>query len=268
MGIRLYVEVLDYAPTTLTHREKLLLAVLAVDANDDTRRTWNSVESDENLRRAQVSRSQLYAVLKKLIEKGALKKVGSGQKNAAAKYELPHMAPLDAKLSVPESGTQTGPQCPETADTDTPSQCPETADTDDSQCPGFRDVSVPESGTPTPNSSKPAEDGSGHRTPGSRYPEQVLPLLHAMSASGLNVRWPFEGNEWFTLIALIKERGVQAMVEHAHRAAANARTPVTSARYFIPGWRELPPAPPEGTPVYRPTAQRPTYTSPEENGIF
>lgn len=93
MGIRLYVEVLDYAPTTLTHREKLLLSVLAEDANDSTRRTRSSVESPKLLRQAQVSRSQLYAVIKRLIEKGALKKVGSGQKNSAAKYEICHLAP-------------------------------------------------------------------------------------------------------------------------------------------------------------------------------
>ncbi|MFJ8602605.1 VWA domain-containing protein [Streptomyces shenzhenensis] len=37
VGSRLYVEVLDYAPTTLTHREKLALSVLADDALDGLR---------------------------------------------------------------------------------------------------------------------------------------------------------------------------------------------------------------------------------------
>lgn len=75
MGGRLYVEVLDYAPTTLTHREKLALAVLADDARDSTRITWSSVESEKILRRAQVSRAQIYAVIKALIAKDCLKRV-------------------------------------------------------------------------------------------------------------------------------------------------------------------------------------------------
>jgi hypothetical protein len=93
-----------------------------------------------------------------------------------------------------------------------------------------------------------------------------------MSASGLDVRWPFRGNEWFPLIALIKACGVKAMVEHAHRAAASSRKPVSSAKYFLQGWHELPPRPPEGTPVYRPEprprAGNGSYVSPEERGIF
>ncbi|MGW6695592.1 hypothetical protein ACWF62_17630 [Rhodococcus sp. NPDC054953] len=91
-----------------------------------------------------------------------------------------------------------------------------------------------------------------------------------MSASGLNVRWPFKGDDWSPIVAVVKECGVKAMVELAHHAAANARTPVTSAKYFLGGWGELAPMAPEGTHVYRPNAQRPgpTYTSPEENGIF
>lgn len=118
MGIRLYVEVLDYAPTTLTHREKLVLAVLAEDAPDKTRVTWSSVEDPKILRRGKVTRPQMYEVLKGLVTKGVIKKKSAGQKHAAAKYEL---LPLAA-------------QCPEIPDTEPPSQCPETPDTDDSQC--------------------------------------------------------------------------------------------------------------------------------------
>ena len=283
MGIRLNVEVLDYAPTTLTHREKLLLVALAVDANDETRQTWSSVESPEVMRRAQLSRAQLYAVIKKLIAKGVLKKVSAGQKNGVARYRIPEMAPPGADLSVSHSGTLTDSQCqqnadtdesqcPEKPDTETDPQCQQNADTDESQCQQIRDVSVSKSGTHTLlNSSLPAERAEEPDASG-RYPEQVLPLVHAMTASGLRVRWPFHGNEWFPLIALIKAVGVQAMVEYAHRAAASARTPVVSARYFLDGWRELPPQPPEDTPVYKPGPHLRVVgaqpLSPEERGIF
>ncbi|MDT0567875.1 hypothetical protein RM704_10405 [Streptomyces sp. DSM 3412] len=177
MGSRLYVEVLDYAPTTLTHREKLALSVLADDARDTTRITWSSVESEKILRRAQVSRPQIYEVLKALVKKGVLEKVTAGQKNGTAKYRiLPLQCPVipdaDPDPQGPDSPDTDGPQSPETPDprpqlkglenpdtepdqspespdTDAEPQCPENPDTDESQCPEIPDVSVRESRTPT-----------------------------------------------------------------------------------------------------------------------
>ncbi|GGZ51509.1 hypothetical protein [Streptomyces rubiginosohelvolus] len=173
MGGRLYVEVLDYAPTTLTHREKLALAVLADDARDSTRITWSSVESEKILRRAQVSRAQIYALIKSLIAKDCLKKVSAGQKNGTAKYMIlplqrPQLPDAENDGQRPDSpdtdGDSQGPQNPDTdaqgpeipdtddsqspdsADTD---QCQENPDTDESQCPQIPDVSVRESRTPT-----------------------------------------------------------------------------------------------------------------------
>lgn len=177
MGSRLYVEVLDYAPTTLTHREKLALSVLADDARDSTRVTWSSVESAKILRRAQVSRPQIYEVIKALVKKGVLEKVAAGQKNGTAKYRIlplqcPEIPDADEDAQDPDCpdtddaqspGTpDPGPelegpeipdtdpaQHPETPDTDAEAQCPENPDTDESQCPETPDVSVRESRTPT-----------------------------------------------------------------------------------------------------------------------
>ncbi|MFC7869676.1 hypothetical protein ACFUS2_00750 [[Kitasatospora] papulosa] len=188
MGGRLYVEVLDYAPTTLTHREKLALSVLADDARDTTRITWSSVESEKILRRAQVSRAQIYAVIKALIEKDCLEKVSAGQKNGTAKYRIrplqrPEIPDADEDSQGPDSPDaddapqppetpDTEPQCPETpdtdhsqrpdsADTDEKSQCPDSADTEESQCQEIPDVSVRESRTPTlsPLSTRPLSFG-------------------------------------------------------------------------------------------------------------
>ncbi|WP_031039802.1 hypothetical protein [Streptomyces sp. NRRL F-5650] len=94
MGDRLVTEVMDMAPATLTHREAWVLAVLAADAHDDTRTTQSSVEAPAVLRRARVSRPQMYAVLKALITKGVLKRAAAGQRNRAAAYTL---LPLDAE---------------------------------------------------------------------------------------------------------------------------------------------------------------------------
>ncbi|MFD4921191.1 hypothetical protein ACFWNE_07705 [Streptomyces goshikiensis] len=170
MGIRLIVEVLTSAPMVLTHREKLLLVVLAEDANDDTRVTWNSVEDPKFRVGAKLSsRAQLYAVIKTLIQKGVLSREAAGQKNAVAKYKLAPFAPSQCQgFADTETGSQRpeipdteAPQSPRFPDTDTAgqcqgfadtdkAQCQENADTEDSQCQEIRDVSVRDSGTPTP----------------------------------------------------------------------------------------------------------------------
>ncbi|KJK40259.1 hypothetical protein UK15_07885 [Streptomyces variegatus] len=205
MGSRLYVEVLDYAPTTLTHREKLALSVLADDARDSTRITWSSVESEKTLRRAQVSRPQMYEVIKALVKKGVLEKVTAGQKNGTAKYRIlplqcPELPDTDDDTQSPDSadtddsqrpGTpDPGPelegpgfpdpdpaQHPETPDTDPEPQCPENPDTDESQCPETPDVSVRESRTPTlsPLSTRPLSFGdSPSSTEGHDYAQDEV----------------------------------------------------------------------------------------------
>ncbi|MFE0800117.1 hypothetical protein [Streptomyces sp. NPDC058812] len=259
MGIRLIVEVLTAAPEALTHREKLLLVVLAEDANDDTRITWNSVERPEVLRGAKLSRSQLYAVIKSLIAKGVLTKLAAGQKNGTAKYKIPEfpdaqcpgIPDTEPPSQRPENRDTDPAQSPETPDTDPNGQSPENADTEPLQCQEIRDVSVPESGTPTPlfpSSTTPS--ASKHEEPapealGYGIPEAARPLVDGLTAAGVVVRWPFTGNAWFPVLALIEKSGVSALVDYAVRAAA--RTNVDSAKYFMRGWNELPPLPAPGT---------------------
>ena len=258
MGIRLIVEVLTSAPEALTHREKLLLVVLAEDANDDSRVTWNSVERPEVLRGAKLSRAQLYAVLKSLTAKGALTKLSAGQKNGAAKYKIakfpesqrPQIPDTENPPQGPGSADTDAPQRPETPDTDANGQCQENADTEPSQCQGIRDVSVRESGTPTPlNPSTTTPLASKQESqPGAidyGIPEAARPLVDGITAAGIYVRWPFKGNAWFPVLGMIAKSGVPAMVDHARKAAA--RTDVESAKYFLQGWGELPPLPPPGT---------------------
>lgn len=88
-----------------------------------------------------------------------------------------------------------------------------------------------------------------------------------MTASGVVVRWPFRGEQWFPVLALIKKCGVPALVEYARRTAD--RTAVDSAKYFMRGWSELPPQPTTGTRIH---AARPHLRAvtgnPEDRGIF
>ncbi|MFI2349740.1 hypothetical protein ACH492_22335 [Streptomyces sp. NPDC019443] len=93
-----------------------------------------------------------------------------------------------------------------------------------------------------------------------------------MTASGVIVRWPFTGNQWFPLLALINKCGVPALVDYARRTAD--RTAVDSAKYFMRGWGELPPKPADGTPVHTSRPQRlgrptpPPNSSPHDEWMY
>ncbi|MCX4863496.1 MULTISPECIES: hypothetical protein [unclassified Streptomyces] len=98
-------------------------------------------------------------------------------------------------------------------------------------------------------------------------PEAARPLVDSMTASGVVVRWPFKGAQWFPLLALINKCGIPALVEYARRTAD--RTHVDSARYFVRGWGELPPKPANGTPIHASRHLRAVAgQTPEERGIF
>jgi hypothetical protein len=281
----LIVEVLTSAPEALTHREKLLLVVLAEDANDTTRITWNSVERPEVLRGAKLSRAQLYAVLKSLAAKGVLEKLSSGQKNGTAKYKIPAfeesqcqgIPDTDGPSQSPSSPDTETSQCPGTPDTDENAQCPENADTDPSQCQEIPDLSVRESLTPTPlNPSSTTPSASQQEEPaperlGYGIPEAARPLVDQLTAAGVVVRWPFTGNTWFPLLALIEKTGIPALVDHAVQAAARASEPVSSAKYFMRGWSELPPMPGHGTarpPLRAVSGGWQPYTNPADHSVY
>ncbi|MEU3603752.1 hypothetical protein ABZ714_34355 [Streptomyces sp. NPDC006798] len=287
MGIRLIVEVLTSAPEALTHREKLLLVVLAEDANDDTRITWNSVERPAVLRGAKLSRAQLYAVLKSLAAKGAVEKLAAGQRNGTAKYKIALLEPsqcpgipdTDTPSQCPDSPDTEASQCPGTPDTDENAQCPGNADTEQSQCQGIPDLSVRKSLTPTPHPSSTTPSTSQQERPAPAavdygIPEAARPLVDALTHAGIRVRWPFRGDGWFPVLSLIAKCGIPAMVEYAARAAER-NTAIDSARYFMRGWAELAPLPEPGAarPQLRavPTAwqpyQNPTDMSVYENGF-
>ena len=77
-------------------------------------------------------------------------------------------------------------------------------------------------------------------------PAEARPLVDALSLADVKVRWPFKGNEWFPILALIKKSGIPAMTDLAAKVAA--RVDVESAKYFLKGWAELPPLPSADAP--------------------
>lgn len=98
MGFLLFREVKMWAPASLTHQEKLTALVLADDANDDTRLTYNSVVDEEIMRYAMVPDSRkMLRIIARLKREKVLEQVGKGHNGRTAKYRFLHLGPADSK---------------------------------------------------------------------------------------------------------------------------------------------------------------------------
>lgn len=170
MGIRLMVEVLDYAPDNLTPRERWALIAIAEDARDETRMCLKGIESNPVLaRRLRVGRSERAAIIKALIDKGALERVKRGQKHQHAVFRIPRLAPVEQEPVVEEEPEDGGSQGPETSEAENESQGPESPDAEDAQGPdsatsasGNCRLRVREPRTPSPQSPQDPSSLSGH----------------------------------------------------------------------------------------------------------
>ncbi|WP_197085285.1 hypothetical protein [Saccharothrix sp. ST-888] len=122
MGIRLIVEVMNHAPSTLTHREAWVLAVLAEDANDTTRACWPGIEDDPRTvhRMRLPGRSSRYEVLKALRMKGALEVVESGRRGHRAVYRIPLLSGAGENEQGPGNPDATHELGPENPDATAP----------------------------------------------------------------------------------------------------------------------------------------------------
>ncbi|WP_393057676.1 hypothetical protein [Streptomyces sp. LN549] len=115
--------------------------------------------------------------------------------------------------------------------------------------PGIEAPMGPESGplyqtTPTRSASKQAGEPAAPVL-GPEIPINSRPLVDMITAAGILVRWNLSSAEWFTVEALIKRTGIAALAAYAQKQAA--AKDVSYARYFLPGWKELPPLPEAGT---------------------
>ncbi|MGI5162749.1 helix-turn-helix domain-containing protein [Spirillospora sp. CA-253888] len=88
-------------------------------------------------------------------------------------------------------------------------------------------------------------------------PDDARPLVHAIHHAGLpGLRWDMRGDDWAQILVYIRAKGVPAMADHAARAAASASRPISSARYFLAGWKSLPNQPPPGATPRGPATVR------------
>lgn len=76
-----------------------------------------------------------------------------------------------------------------------------------------------------------------------RIPINSQPLVAKMTAAGLIVGWDLTALDWFTIEALIKRVGIDALVVSATASWQNARKQPRAGNYFLPAWRQLADAP-------------------------
>lgn len=124
--------------------------------------------------------------------------------------------------------------------------------------------------TPTRSASK---QESAPATPdlGPEIPTASRPLVDTLTSAGVVVRWNLTAAEWLSVEALIKAKGLPALAAYAQRQAS-ARD-ISYARYFLAGWRELPPLPEPGTerPNLRAVpnaAGWQPYTNPTDHSVY
>ncbi|MGW0034780.1 hypothetical protein ACWDXD_33805 [Streptomyces sp. NPDC003314] len=180
MGIRLFVEVLDFSPAKLTWRERHALSVLAETANDVTRECWPGIEDDPTIahRMRLPARSSRYEVLAALRSKKALETVSAGRRGSRAVYKIPVLAPAQGpETSDPNGATGSGEHGPNDADsvrnsrTQTEKKGPENTDPNSEKGSGNdldrvreRPVKGPENPDPFPSTPhSPQEEDSSSR---------------------------------------------------------------------------------------------------------
>jgi hypothetical protein len=259
----------------------VLLAVADKAPGPDARARMGTTEFRARL--GGVSKSVVVNAVDKALESGELAIDDPAVGSRAATYRLPHAVgyvrpapnargpesgPVDesyrSRIETPNSQQGSG--------IETPRHMPNGPDSG----PGGSRIETPrgpESGplyqtTPTRSESKLA----GEPAPpilGPEIPAGARPLVDALTAAGILVRWNLSTSEWFIIDALIKRTGVTALAAYAQKQAA--AKDISYAKYFLPGWRELPPLPEAGTvrPPLRavPGGWQP-YTNPVDHSVY
>lgn len=87
-------------------------------------------------------------------------------------------------------------------------------------------------------------------------PPFARPLVDRITAAKVYVGWDLTTGEWLRLDAMLKRSGPDMLAEHAVTLARQQEARgerVSSARYFLRAWTNLPPAPTAGTIPAEPT---------------
>ncbi|MFD7066102.1 hypothetical protein ACFV97_02580 [Streptomyces sp. NPDC059913] len=212
----------------------------------------------EFIARLNAARSSVIKAVDSALASGELVIAEAAIGSRAATYQLPHAVGY-VRPTVNARGPESGPvgeNYRSGIETPNPEQGSgirtgsETARGPESG-PGGSEIETPmgpESGplnqtTPTRSASKQEREPEPVDL-GPQIPTNARPLVDALTAAGILVRWNLSTSEWFIVEALVKRTGVPALAAYAQKQAA--AKDISYAKYFLPGWRELPPLPEPG----------------------
>ncbi|MFI8294056.1 hypothetical protein ACIGBL_33460 [Streptomyces sp. NPDC085614] len=250
------------------------LVVLAVaDKAPDAQCTTRMGTTEFRARLGGVSKSVVVRAVDAALASGDLVMIEESRGSIAAKYQLPHAVGY-VKPAPGARGTESGPVAATEG-----SQIGTPTDTEGSQIgtgsdtargtesgPGGSQIGTdtgPESGplyqtTPTRSGSKPESDPEPAAS--IVIPALARDLVDTISRAGYDtLRWNLKPNDWLIVHALIKSHGTERLARYAIEQCGQRQ--ITYGTYFLPGWRDLPPAPaPDPDGVHRLPALRPAPT--------
>jgi hypothetical protein len=253
MGYELRRQMREALGPEITGLQRAVALEIADDANERTRRSWVALEDLARWTGAKDG-SVVRNALKRLAAAGWEFRVPIGKgKDGRALYAVPgtrmtFLVPhFEGGAGATPSVNKGEPGLPQGGAAATPSkpQGGAGAHSEGATAPSEGAVAPPFS-SDSSDSKKLASQQAAASEPDYGIPDEVRPLINGIAAAGVNVRWPFRGNDWFPLIALIRKSGASAMVDVAIKIAK--RTSVDSARYFLPAWTDLAPLPPADFP--------------------
>ncbi|MFF7360769.1 hypothetical protein [Streptomyces sp. NPDC008125] len=214
--------------------------------------------TSEFVSRVNAARSSVVKAVDSALSSGELMIVDPAVGSRAATYQLPfavsHVRPAQTARG-PETGPvgdsyRSGNETPErkqgsgtrtgTERARGPESGPEGSENETSRGPTSGPLNQT---TPTRSESKQA-GAPAPVDPGPEIPAGARPLVDALTTAGVLVRWNLSASEWSLVEALTERTGVPALAAFAQRQAS-ARE-ISFAKYFLPGWRELPPLPAPG----------------------
>ncbi|MEU0667155.1 hypothetical protein ABZ508_02740 [Streptomyces lavendulocolor] len=260
---------------------RLVLLAVADKAPDATATV--RMGTTEFRARLNAPKSTVVTAVDKALDSGELVMVAPAVGSRAATYQLPYAVGYTRPApgsTGPESGPlsqsyRSGIQTPN-AQQGSENRTPTETATGPESGPGGSENETPrgpESGplhqtTPTRSGSQP--EGEPNPAATTTIPDFALPLIHTISRAGYDtLRWGnIRPDEWLIIHALIKSHGPERLARYAIEQCQQRQ--ISYGRYFLPGWRELPPTPapdPDGVhrlPV-RPVGPAPTPQAARRN---